>query len=150
MVYSRMRCVIQRRFYTPGRNKYFYKIAKLFMLQKKSMGETIELVSVPDNAIDVMFVIGHNTEMCNYLSDNWKSISEKTIVVISCMPSMFKRFCNRGKQIFVTTNKDGLVHYYEGEQYGFDFQITDAELNLYNNTEIDFNKKLENVFEKLT
>lgn len=144
-----MRCIIERELNTPGRKKYFYKIFKLYMLEKNSIGNLVELISIPSNVMDVLFIIGHNYQMRDYLRYNWKNIHENTIIIISCTSNLFREFCNKGKKIFVVTNKDELVYFYEGEQYGFDFQITDAELDLYNSRELDFRKKIKDIFEEL-
>lgn len=80
---------------------------------------------------DILFITGHTNYVGDYLSWAGKSIPEKTIVITSCMGRSFKKYASR-KEIYVPDLKQPLCLLRDGRPYGFAFEISDAELDLYN------------------
>ena len=89
------------------------------------------MMPVGTGSPDILFITGHTGYVGNYLSWAINSISEKTIVITSCMGLSFKKY-SAGKVIYVPDLRKPLCLLRDGRPYGFDFEISDAELDLYN------------------
>lgn len=88
---------------------------------------------------DILFITGHANLVENYLQSNIMKIPEKTIIATTCLPDKLKKFKHK-KNIYVP-DIDGMFCYIRnGKQYGFDFDPSDAELNMYNATGSIFQK----------
>ena len=86
---------------------------------------------------DIFFIVGHFDQVYRYLSKNIVSISENIILTITCLPKGLKRFLEYGKQIYSSKNINGITRKYKGCHWGFDFDISDSEIDLYKNRNLD-------------
>lgn len=115
----------------PGRNCYLYDVFHLYFLPRKAEGGYISLIPIGTKGPDILFITGHTDQVENYLHSNIQTIPEKTIVVTTCLPEHLKKF--KHKKSFYVPDIDGIFCYTrDGRQYGFDFNPSDAELNMYN------------------
>ena len=96
---------------------------------------------------DVIFITGHTGHVESYLRSAVRSIPEKTIVITSCMGQSFKKYAAR-KEIYVPDLKKPLCLLRDGRPYGFDFEISDAELDLYNSSGT-ITERIQTAYERL-
>ncbi|MBP3916965.1 hypothetical protein [Clostridium sp.] len=132
-----------------SRIKYIYEAFKLNALQKNQEDEFIIIDTLPLEYEDIFFIIGHNPKVYQYLKDNIKDIKANNIVAITCNTKMLRELSGLGKNIFIPYESDGLLNYYDGSEYGFDFNITDCELALYNDNGLNIIDKINECMEKI-
>ncbi|MGN1276479.1 MAG: hypothetical protein ACI4UK_05765 [Floccifex sp.] len=69
-------------------------------------------------------------------------INEKNIFIISCADNSKKNYHLKGKRVYLCSQNNGTVKLLRGEEFGFEFDITETELALYNCKEMNAYKKL--------
>ena len=116
-----------------ARQQYLFDVFRMYFLPGKPEGGFIPLVPVGTGCPDILFITGHTGYVESYLRGAAKSVTEKTVVITSCMGLSFKKYAAR-KVIYVPDLKRPLCLLRDGRPYGFDFEISDAELDLYNST----------------
>ena len=116
-----------------ARQQYLFDVFRMYFLPGKPEGGFIPLVPVGKGRPDILFITGHTGYVESYLCSAAKSVPEKTVVITSCMGQSFKKYAAR-KEIYVPDPKRPLCLLRDGRPYGFDFKISDAELDLYNST----------------
>lgn len=116
------------------RLNYLYNAFHIFCYPRARLyNDFIEIVSMPRNEIDVCMIVGHNKSVRHLLEHI--SIEEKTVVIISCklMAKLSTIPSLQGKQVFLSRKKTDFSSYLlAGSEYGFHFDLTCSELNLYN------------------
>ena len=134
-----------------ARQKYLYDIFNVYVIVKCQHDGFIHLESFPSHIHDFFIIIGHNSEVQIYLMKNLQSIPERNLIVVSCLIN--ERFLRSlpFENVFLAKERDNdsRVYFYDGTDYGFPFEITDSELDLYNSNgdtqsriEISFNQLL--------
>lgn len=126
-----------------SRQEYLYDVFKVYTIPLYKNG-VVELKSFPENIFDVLFIFGHNNQVYSYL--NMNKPNEENIVLITCYTGPITKFNMSDKRIFYTNN---ITYKLDGKKYGFDYEITDAELNLYNCKNDSLEEKLESCFERV-
>lgn len=126
-----------------SRQEYLYDVFKVYTIPLYKNG-IVELKSFPENLFDVLFIFGHNNQVFSYLNTN--EPSEENIVLITCYTGPITKFNMSDKKIFYTNN---ITYKLDGKKYGFEYEITDAELNLYNCKNDSLEEKLESCFERV-
>ena len=116
-----------------ARQQFLFDVFRMYFLPGKPEGSFIPLVPVGKGCPDILFITGHTGYVESYLCSAAKSVPEKTVVITSCMGRSFKKYAAR-KEIYVPDLKQPLCLLRDGRPYGFDFEISDAELDLYNST----------------
>lgn len=114
-----------------ARQEYLYDIFRLYFLPGKPEGSYIPLIPVGTPPIDLLFITGHVYEVREYLDAYISDIPEKGIVITSCFGYTFLRHASK-KEIYVPISTSNLCHIRNGQPYGFNFNISDAELDFYN------------------
>lgn len=114
-----------------GRQSYLYDIFQMYFLPGTPEGSYIPLIPLGDKGPDVLFITGHNDQVQDYLSTYIKQIPEHCIVITSCMGRFFKRFAAK-KEVYVPDIHQDYCLLRDGRSYGFEFDISDAELDFYN------------------
>lgn len=123
-----------------SRKEYIYDVFKVYTIPFRRK-EILELRSIPENSHDIVFIHGHNNDVFWYLA---KCLPyEKNIGLITCFIGWITRVNIPNKQLFFT---DRITNKYDGRKYGFNFNITEAELNLYNSKEKSVYNKMVNSF----
>lgn len=113
-----------------------------FMFHKNS--NVLIIRSFPRTPVKYLFVVGHNYDVCRYIL----SINDyiENIIIISCrIPKIYLKIFN-AKKIFVSNGNDYINYFYNGIHWGFNFNITEDELKLYNTDENDISKKINRIF----
>lgn len=126
-----------------SRQEYLYDVFKVYTIPLYKNG-IVELKSFPENVFNVLFIFGHNNQVFSYLNTN--EPSEENIVLITCYTGSITKFSMSDKKIFYTNN---ITYKLDGKKYGFEYEITDAELNLYNCKNDSLEEKLESCFERV-
>lgn len=130
-----------------ARQSYLYDIFHLYFLPINLEGGFIPLIPVGEKGPDVLFIIGHTHQIEEHLKYYSNTISESIIVITSCFGMSFHHMAIK-KEIFIPKNATQLCKLRNGEAFGFDFEITDAELDFYN-ADGDFETKLNMAYKLL-
>ncbi len=126
-----------------SRQEYLYDIFKVYTIPFY-FDNYVELRSIPENFGSIIFINGHNGQVHSYLMS--KKIEENVIVMITCYQGLVQTVNLNNKKMFftdITTDK------LNGKEYGFNFEITNSELNLYNCPYTSLNDKIEYSFERI-
>jgi len=133
----------------PVRNQYIFDVIKLWCYVKKH-NNYIEFTSIPANTIDVLFLIGHNDSVFNYLKNNSATIHESIIVLITCQGRYNFKSLIPGKTVLICNQSSkNIADLYDKSQFEFLFDPTESELLFYNCPEKSICKRLELCFKKL-
>ena len=133
-----------------ARMKYIYDLFHIYTLVDtvNSNKDITILTTIPENAVDLFMIVGHDRRTDEYLRANYKSIKEKNIVIIACNTSRFSSLkLLKNKNVFIPKN-GGIIDFYDGENYGFNFNITDEEIILYRNRNEHIEIMLSNTFQR--
>jgi hypothetical protein len=133
-----------------ARMEYIYDLFHIYTLKDNinSTKDIIVLKTIPESAIDLYMIVGHDRRTDEYIRDNYKKIKESNIVVIACNTSKFSSLkLLKNKNIFLPKN-GGIIDFYDGTNYGFDFNTTDEEIMLYRNKNRNLYKMLNDTFER--
>lgn len=135
-----------------SRQQYIFEAMNLWTSIKQNSSGFFEFTSIPNNCLDILFIVGHNYTVFNYIKKNILLIKEKTIVAITCDGGMdFASLKISGKSLFIChQNIDNYAELFDGSQYHFGFNPTESELLFYNNKSIpDINTRLKGSFTQL-
>ena len=115
-----------------ARQKYFYETFHLWLIVNSKSNNYIKLTSMPANCLDILFIIGHNTFVKEYLKCH--EITEERIVAITCDGTIhFSNLRLPNKTIYIShQNERNYADLLNGTLYGFDFDPTESEILLYN------------------
>lgn len=130
-----------------ARQKYFYETFHLWLIVNSNKDNYIKLASMPTNCLDILFIIGHNTFVKKYLKCH--EITEDRIVAITCDGTIrFASLKLPGKTLYIPhQNEHNYADLLNGELYGFDFDLTESEILLYNtNKSVDVLQRLKDTF----
>ena len=133
-----------------ARMKYIYDLFHIYTLVDtvNSDKDITILTTIPENAVDLFMIVGHDRRTDDYLRANYKNIKEKNIVIIACNTSRFSSLkLLKNKNVFIPKN-GGIIDFYDGINYGFNFNITDEEIILYRNKNQDIEIMLGNTFQR--
>ena len=133
-----------------ARMKYIYDLFHIYTLVDtvNSNKDITILITIPENAVDLFMIVGHDRRTDEYLRANYKSIKEKNIVIIACNTSSFSSLkLLKNKNVFIPKN-GGIIDFYDGKNYGFNFNITDEEVILYRNRNEHIEIMLSNTFQR--
>ena len=114
-----------------ARCEYLYDVFKLYFLPGKPEGSYTPFIPVGNSGEDILFITGHADYVHSYLGTRLNSIPEKEIVITSCMGQSFSKYTSR-KTIYVPDACKKYCDIRDGYAYGFDFRISDEELDFYN------------------
>ena len=132
------------------RMKYIYDLFHIYTLVDtvNSNKDITILTTIPEKAVDLFMIVGHDRRTDEYLRANYKSIKEKNIVIIACNTSRFSSLkLLKNKNVFIPKN-GGIIDFYDGKNYGFNFNITDEEVILYRNRNEHIEIMLSNTFQR--
>ena len=126
-----------------ARQEYLYDIFKIYTLPfyRKNY---VELKSLPEYYGNVIFVNGHNNRVYQFLLN--ETPNEYNIVLITCYCGSVRKTNFKDKAMFFT---DTITDRLNGEEYGFNFEITNSEINLYNCPYSSVEDKIKYSFERI-
>lgn len=145
-----MKYLIQQEFSKeiPAREQYIYDVFHLWIIPFRIENKFIFLNSIPSHALDnFLFIIGHNYDVAYFLKSH--NIREDIIVAITCdgTVNFSKKYLPHKKLFLPFQNNNNCAALLNGSLYGFDFDLTESELLLYNNNHIpNINERIENAF----
>lgn len=137
----------------PARITYLKQTFQLWFVAKETIGTFVVLESIPSTVEkEICIIYGHNNEVASLFKNHNYSISENNIFVIACLTNNPKDFILSNKHVYIAPqNRYEGVKLRKGTEYGFDFDISDVELNLFNNnTQKSHFDKLTSVFSEYT
>lgn len=114
-----------------ARQTYLYDIFYLYFVPRKSEGNFIVLVPLGRNYSNMLFITGHTNFVWEYMLSHIHQLPERRVVITSCFGNIFKKF-SRDCEIYVPNFCQDLCQLRSGIPYGFQFDISDAELCFYN------------------
>jgi len=132
------------------RKDYLYEAVKLWTIVTSTSDGFIHLNSLPSNCLDILFLVGHNKFIRNYLKT--ATIPEKTIVAITCDgKARFSKLQLPGKALYISRqNENNYADLMRGCEFGFDFDLTESEILFYNTrNRPDIDERLNLTFTKL-
>ena len=125
-----------------SRQEYLYDVFKLYTIPYFN-SKYVELKSLPDNN-DIIFIKGHNFQVYNFLKK--VNIKEKIVILITCYTGIVTSIKLKNKSMFYT---DEITDCLNGKDYGFDYEITNSEINLYNCKYQSIEDKINYSFERI-
>ena len=128
------------------RCQYLYDVFKLWFVQTGEIGDFDVLESFPFGNDDLALIYGHNFEIVFLFERYSTELKEKNIAIISCETDVPRGYFLRSKRVFLAPQRGGKAELLIGKEYGFEFDITDAELRLYNCRVQGTLKKVSSVF----
>jgi hypothetical protein len=85
-----------------SRKQYIFEAMNLWTSTKECSDGFLEFTSIPSNCLDILFIVGHNYTVYNYINKNITLIKEKNIVAITCDGGMdFSSLDTSGKCLFI-------------------------------------------------
>lgn len=133
-----------------SRKAFIEDVAKLYFVLQCSIGGFIVLQSfpfIPDP--DICLIYAHNYNVADLINNYINEINESNIFIISCLHGYKRAFLATKKKIYICPQEKEYVKLRYGKPYGFDFDITDVELNLYNSPYKTITEKLLSCFNLL-
>ena len=135
-----------------ARQDYIFDSMQLWTKRSQAENGFITLESIPTCSLDVLFILGHNSEVEHYLATHLASIHEANIVIITCSvcTNLYAVKKSR-KNIYLTRQEDNnTAELLLGTKFGFTFDLTKSELIFYNNIHLgDIITRLNNAFTKI-
>lgn len=130
-----------------ARQSYMYEVFHTYMIVNKK-NNYIEINSFPKHILDYTFIIGHDSFAREYLKNN--VVTTENFILISCgakdiIKENYKNI--KCKNVFVAKSQKYKLELFQGEEFGFNFEISDSELDLYNNRNKE--QKIEISFDKI-
>lgn len=114
-----------------ARIKYIYDAMQLWCIPNYSSKNYTELITVPSNSIDCLFIVGHNNFVWPFI--NSQVINESTIIAITCISQFSKMPTN--KTIYVSyQNEIKQSPIYDGAKYRMNFNPTESEIIFLNSS----------------
>jgi hypothetical protein len=119
-----------------------------FVLENSNESQFRVLRSFPFTTFpNVCIIFGHNHEVLSLLKKT--PFLEQEIYIISCDVKDPRGFRLPKKNTYISIQTNGQTRLYVGEEYGFDFDITESELILYNNRNRPLQDALQRAFSKV-
>lgn len=108
---------------------------------------SLVIKSFPKTSVKYLFIVGHNHDICKYLLSKKEQI--ENVIIISC--KVPKNYINKfnAKRIFVSKRESDKNYFYNGKEWGFNFDITEDELDLFNISVKDIQDKVRLLFRRV-
>lgn len=131
------------------RRQYLYDVFKLWFVKTEETGDFDIWESFPFGNDDLALIYGHNFEVVALFKKHATLLKEKNVAIISCEANVPRGYSLKNKKVFLAPQRNGKAEVLIGEKYDFDFDPTDAELQLYNSRMQDPLKKVSHVFTRI-
>lgn len=130
------------------RKQFLYDVFHLWFVNNGTIGEFDIFETFPfSNNNNILMVYGHNFQVKSLLKLYSKMINENDIFIISCADNLKKNYSLEGKRVYLCPQNNGTVKLLRGKEFGFEFDITETELALYNCKKTNAYEKLLTAFE---
>lgn len=133
-----------------SRKDFLFEVFNVWFMKSNRIGDFIVFESMPmsvDN--DICLIYGHNYEIYDLLKKHRKEIYEKNIFIITCEKNYENLFRVPNKNVYLAPQTNGYIELRNGLSFGFDFDISDIELNLYNSPIKQNKHKLKELFTQI-
>ena len=132
------------------RQEFLYDVFKIWFIRTSETDNFITLQAFPFNyEKDIIVLYGHNEDVKEYLYSHRTEINEQNVFIISCSLSDNRNFVLSDKRTYLSLNTKSFALLLNGKEYGFDFDITECELNLYNSPLLQPINKLKSSFTRI-
>ena len=131
-----------------ARRNYLQETFKIYFYERQDpkIKNVITFETFPQNfEKDVCIIFGHCLFVAYLLELN--IIEEKEIFIISCSLSHSELFKCKGKKTYIVPQQNGYAIQRLGKEYGFNFNPTDAEINMFLNKKDSVKEKILKEFE---
>ncbi len=129
-----------------GRETYLYDVFHVYF-SSVELNNFIHLTPIGMLDLSVLFIVGHNNDVFQYMRENFNLIDEKTVVLITCADTKYCSNLPSSKKIYATNPlADGFTTLYKGTEYGFSFDISESELLFHNSKNNDLLKRIAESF----
>ena len=134
-----------------ARKEYLEQTFHFWFVEKERINSFIVLESFPSTAEkEICIVYGHNYEVAYLLKNHSICIPEKNLFIISCLTRNKRDFILSGKRTYIAPQKaNEKIKLRYGYEFGFEFDISDVELNLFNSKTSNIYNKLQLAFERI-
>ena len=115
-----------------SRRQFLYDVFRVYFIETGKLNNFIILESFPSTyETDILIIYGHNLYVYNLINTASNSIREKNLFIISCAISPNIKRHLYGKKLYKAPLQESSLLLRDGQEYGFDFDISDAEFYLY-------------------
>lgn len=129
--------------------EYLFGALHLWFIETPGNTTYRQLLSFPFSGAEYVFVRGHNYMVSQYLKAHQYE-NQVATVVISCTPKLILSEVPTLRNVFFCrTDSSGYAPTRYGEAFGFSFEITDSELDFYNNKGLPLDIQISKSFEKV-
>ena len=133
------------------RRQFLFEVFHIWFVNTGVLGDFHVLQAFPFGFYDnILIIYGHNHDIRQLLKTYACAIYETNIFIISCSLSDNCDYHMNGKNVFLAPQTNRRAKLLRGTEFGFDFNITEAELGLYNSRRKDALSKLIAAFEPLS
>lgn len=133
------------------RQQFLFEVFHLWFVNNGELGDFDILQAFPFcSNDDILIIYGHNYSIRRLFEAYSDAIYEKNIFIISCSLDNNCDYRIYGKNVFLAPQTNRRAQLLRGTEFGFDFDITQAELSLYNCREKNVFSKLLAAFELLS
>ena len=134
----------------PSRQAFLYDVFKLWFVVVGEFRNFIILESFPLNSDDnICIIYGHNGSVAALLTNANASVYEKNVFIISCEKHFKEQYKQTNKTVYLSPQLNSYSLLLAGSAYNFEFDVTEAEINLYNAPVKGNLEKLQLSFKKL-
>lgn len=132
-----------------ARKEYLYNTFKLWFVKIGELENFEILKSFPFNDDSILLAYGHNSEIARLFKYYGDEIKEKNIAIISCDENRPEDYHLKGRNIYLAPQRDKRAQLFCGNEYKFDFDVTEAEIRLHNCRKDEPLEKIKSVFDKI-
>lgn len=131
-----------------ARKSYIYDtFPGMYRIEESEYDDRVELECYSILKVDIIILIGYYSSVNRYILTNAKYIKCDTLLIISCFIDKMKfNKLKKVKRVYVSKSINGETERYIGNDYGFNFKITDSELILYNTRKYEMNERIKKAF----
>ena len=130
-----------------ARKHFIEKITGFWFVPNGAIDGFVILESFPFGSLkDICVIYGHNFKVDKLLSSYSKDVYESNVFIFSCKKKDKKDYYMKGKNIYLIPQTDDEAPLLNGACYGFSFNPTETEVNLFNSPEKDVFKKFKQCF----
>ena len=133
----------------PSRCDYLHDVFGFYFCPNTISDGFISLTPLGVCEVPFLFIVGHYTQVENYLKQNSDNISEKYIILITCFADKLKKYKSKNIVFYSSYDINGLSYLYPGVEYGFQFNITESELKYYSSKTPNMILRLDSAFHRL-
>lgn len=133
------------------RQQFLFEVFHLWFVKKGKIGDFDIFQTFPFQLYnDILLIYGHNYSIKQLFDTQADAIYEKNIFIISCSLNDNRYYRLEGKNVFLAPQTNRHIFLLRGSEFGFDFDVTESELELYNTQDNNIENKLLSVFEPIT